>query len=132
MGIALNVWITLDSIDLLISLPVHEHISFHLFSVSFQFCQQCFMGFPGSQMVKNLPAMRRPRRCGFCPWVQRSPGEGNGHPLQYSYLENSWTKEPGGLQSMGHKESDTTERLTHCSVLQFSVYQCFPSMVIPT
>ena len=23
------------------------------------------------------------------------------------------TEEPGGLQSMGHKESDTTERLTH-------------------
>ena len=22
-----------------------------------------------------------------------------------------WTKEPGGLQSMGHEESDTTERL---------------------
>ena len=22
-----------------------------------------------------------------------------------------WTEEPGGLQSMGHKESDTTERL---------------------
>ena len=28
-----------------------------------------------------------------------------------------WTKEPGGLQSMGRKESDMTERLTHCSVL---------------
>ena len=24
-----------------------------------------------------------------------------------------WTEEPGGLQSMGHKESDTTEGLTH-------------------
>ena len=23
-----------------------------------------------------------------------------------------WTEEPGGLQSMGHKESDMTERLT--------------------
>ena len=23
-----------------------------------------------------------------------------------------WTEEPGGLQSRGHKESDTTERLT--------------------
>ena len=23
-----------------------------------------------------------------------------------------WTEEPGGLQSMGHKESDTTEQLT--------------------
>ena len=31
----------------------------------------------------------------------RSPGEGNGYPLQYSGLENSRTEEPGGLQSMG-------------------------------
>ena len=30
----------------------------------------------------------------------RSPGEGNSSPLQYSCLENSWTKEPGRLQSM--------------------------------
>ena len=30
----------------------------------------------------------------------RSPGEGNGYPFQYSCLENPWTEEPGGLQSM--------------------------------
>ena len=29
------------------------------------------------------------RRQGFNPWVGRSPGEGNGNPLQYSCLENS-------------------------------------------
>ena len=29
------------------------------------------------------------RRCGFNPWVRRSPGEGNGNPLQYSCLGNS-------------------------------------------
>ena len=28
-------------------------------------------------------------------------GEGNGTPLQYCCLENPWTEEPGGLQSMG-------------------------------
>ena len=27
--------------------------------------------------------------------------EDNGTPLQYSCLENPWTEEPGGLQSMG-------------------------------
>ena len=26
--------------------------------------------------------------------------------------EIPWTEEPGGLQSMGHKESDRTEKLT--------------------
>jgi len=27
-----------------------------------------------------------------------------------------WTEEPGGLQSMGHKESDTTEQLLFTSL----------------
>ena len=43
----------------------------------------------------------------------RYPGEGNGYPLQYSCLENFmdrgawWVTVQGG-----HKESNTTERLT--------------------
>jgi len=35
------------------------------------------------------------------PGSGRSPGEGNGNPLQYSCLENSIDREPGGLQSIG-------------------------------
>ena len=38
---------------------------------------------------------------GSIPGSGRSPGEVNGYPLQYSCLENSWTQEPGRLQSMG-------------------------------
>ena len=38
---------------------------------------------------------------GLIPGLGRSPGEGNGYPLQYSCLEYPWTEEPGGLQSMG-------------------------------
>ena len=38
---------------------------------------------------------------GSIPELERSPGKGNGNPLQYSCLENPWTEEPGGLQSMG-------------------------------
>ena len=37
---------------------------------------------------------------GSIPRSGRSPREGNGNALQYSYLENPWTEEPGGLQSM--------------------------------
>ena len=33
---------------------------------------------------------RRHKRHGFDPWVGRSPGEGNGNPLQYSCLENPY------------------------------------------
>ena len=28
------------------------------------------------------------RRHGFNPWVRKIPGEGNGNPLQYSFLGN--------------------------------------------
>ena len=38
---------------------------------------------------------------GSIPGSGRSPGEGNGNPLQYSCLENPWTKKPGRLQAMG-------------------------------
>ena len=36
-------------------------------------------------------------------------GEGDGSPLHYSCLENPRDGKPGGLQSMGSLESDTTE-----------------------
>ena len=32
---------------------------------------------------------RRRKRLGFEPWIWKSPGGGNGNPLQYSRLENS-------------------------------------------
>ena len=38
---------------------------------------------------KNLPANSRDvRDTGLIPGSRRSPGRGNGNPLQYSYLEN--------------------------------------------
>ena len=41
-------------------------------------------------MVKNLPANGGDARdTGLIPELGRSPGEGNGNPLQYSSLENS-------------------------------------------
>ena len=41
-----------------------------------------------AQMVKNLPMMQ-----GFDPGSGRSPGGGNGNPLQYSCLENPMDRE---------------------------------------
>ena len=46
-------------------------------------------------MVKNPPA----GDTGWIPGLGRSPGEGNGNPLQYSCLKIPWTEEPGGLYS---------------------------------
>ena len=42
------------------------------------------MGFPGGSVVKYLSA--NARDAGPIPGLGRSPGEGNGSPLQYSCL----------------------------------------------
>ena len=45
------------------------------------------MGFPGSAVAKNPPA--NAGDAGSIPRSGRFPGEGNGNPLQYSFLGNS-------------------------------------------
>ena len=48
------------------------------------------MGFPGGTVVKNPPANARDKRdIVLIPGSGRSPGVGNGNPLQYSCLEDS-------------------------------------------
>ena len=50
---------------------------------------------------------------GSIPELRRSPGGGNGNPLQYSCLENPQGQSSlVGYSSQGHKELDTTERLS--------------------
>ena len=44
------------------------------------------MGFPGDSVVKNPPADAGDERS--IPGSGRSPGEGNGNPLQRSWLGN--------------------------------------------
>ena len=56
-------------------------------------------GFPGSSVVKNLPA--RAGDAVSIPGSGRSPGVGNGNPLQYSCLRNTTAEEPGWLQFRG-------------------------------
>ena len=52
-------------------------------------------------MVKNLPDRRIIGDVGSIPGLGRSPGEGNGSPLQYSFLGNSLDRESCRLQSIG-------------------------------
>ena len=68
------------------------------------------MGFPGGSDSKASACnVGDP---GSIPGSGRSPGEGNGNPLQYSCLENPIERSTVGSYSpWGHKESDTTERL---------------------
>ena len=49
---------------------------------------------------------------GSSPGSGRSPGEGNGNPLQYSCLEKSYGQRSlVSYSPWGHKELDTTEQL---------------------
>ena len=70
------------------------------------------LGFPGGTSDKESSCQcRRCRRCGFDPWVGRSPGEGNGNPLQYSCWDNSMDRGAWqGYSPWGCKGSDMTER----------------------
>ena len=63
-------------------------------------------------MVKNPPANPGDTRdAGSTPGSGRSPGEGNGNSSILAW-KIPWAEESGGLQSMGLKESETTERLS--------------------
>ena len=46
------------------------------------------------------------------PGFERSPGEGNSNPLQYSWLEIPWTEEPGELQSTEGRSQARLKRLS--------------------
>ena len=61
-------------------------------------------GFPGGREVKNPPA--NAGDAVLIPGSGRSPGEGNGNPLQYPCQEMPWTEEPGGRQSMESQRVD--------------------------
>ena len=64
----------------------------------------CF-GFPGSSVVKNLPAQAGDP--GLIPGLRRSSGGGNGNPLQCSCLENPTDREAWWAPVYGvMKESD--------------------------
>ena len=70
-----------------------------------------YSGFPGGSDGKESAC--NVGDLGSIPGSERSPGGGNGNPLQYSCLENSmgtgawWATVLGG-----HKELDRIERLT--------------------
>ena len=80
------------------------------------FCDKFFgvlpskWGFPDGSMVNNQPA--NVADVGSIPGLGRSPGEGNGNPLQYSCLGNPMDR--GAWRAIVHgvsKESDVTYQL---------------------
>ena len=96
---------------------VPEELQFHL-----QISLNNYSSHP-SKVVKNTPANAGDVRDeGSVPGSGRSPEGGHGSPLQYSCLENPWTEESGGLQSMGlhrvrHDWSNLVHSYTHTVIV---------------
>ena len=69
------------------------------------------MGFPGGSVGKESAC--NVGDLGLIPGLGRSPGEGNGNPLQYSCLENSMDRRAWRVTVHRVTESDMIEQLTH-------------------
>ena len=96
------------------------------------------MGFPGGTVVRNQPVNARDEGdTSLILGSGRSPGLGDGNPLQCSCLENSmdrgdwWAPVP-----LGCKESDMTEHACPhsdwCDVMLIVVLMCLPLIISAT
>ena len=71
-------------------------------------------GFPGGGVVKNLPANAGDtRNAGSIPGSGRSPGVGNGNPLQYPCQENPMAR--GAWWAIVHGATKSWTRLSTCT-----------------
>ena len=86
-------------------------------------------GFLGGSVVKNMSVMQE----------TRVPSQGGEDPLEESMATHSstlawripWTEEPGGLQSIGRKESDTTEASEHAHMHPYHQPGGYPRLFLP-
>ena len=74
---------------------IHLQITCHIFNSLFS----TFGGFPDGSMIKNAPANAR-KDPSSIPGSGRSPGGGNGNPLQYSCLKYSKDRGAKGMQKV--------------------------------
>ena len=80
------------------------------------------MGFPGDSVIKTPPA--NAGDMGSTPGSGRSPGEGNGHPLQHSCLGNPM--DGGAWWAIIHgvtKELDTIQQQNNAKAGDFTLSQ---------
>ena len=77
-------------------------------------------GFPGSSVSKKFTCSAGDQ--GLIPVSVRTPGKGNGNPLQHSCLGNPMDR--GALTtSMGHKELDTTDTCMHLFHIYINMFR---------
>ena len=70
-----------------------------------------------AQRVKNLPAIQKTESQVRSLGRGDPPEEGMATHSSVLAWRIPWTEEPGGLHSMGHNESDTTEAIEHMHML---------------
>ena len=101
----------------LIKSQLDSYSSISVMGGYFVFCAltPTLMCFPSGTVVKNPPAnVGDPRDVGSIPESGRSPGVGNGNPLQYSVdREFHGQRSLAGYSPWGHKESDMTQLSFH-------------------
>ena len=100
-----------------------SEISFHPFHIelspvtAFPHSVQCNIGFSSGSVVKNPPASTVDAGdLGSIPGSGKSPGEGNGYPLQYSCLENSMDR--GGWRATVHGVAKSQTWLSNWARMQ--------------
>ena len=86
------------------------------------------MGFHDGSVVKNPPGNAGDARdASLVPASGRSPGVGNGYPLQYSCLENSMDRGAWRALVPGVAKSDMTEQAcahTHTHKTSYIIQFC--------
>ena len=96
---------------------IHVKILFAFFLLIYLLLQRSQLrtqGFPDGSAVENPPA--NAGDAGLIPGSGRSPGEGNGNPLQYSCLENPmgrgvWRATVPGVSRSQTRHSNSSNRL---------------------
>ena len=91
-----------------------EHVNLYLIF-------QCILGLPWWLSSKESACQCDKRDVGLIPRSGRSPGEGNGNPLQYSCLGNSMDR--GALWATVHgvAKCDITEYTAHIMYFMFEI-----------
>ena len=74
------------------------------------------MGFPGGSEVTDPPAVQEMQKTRVRSLGHEDPPE-EGMAIHFSIFawRSPWTEEPGRLQFISRKESDTTEATEHAS-----------------
>ena len=81
----------------------------HIINLAYLYGKKC-LGFPGGSDGEESAC--NAGDLSSIPGLGRSPGEGNGNPLQYSCLENSTDRGTYWASLWGCKGLDTTEQLS--------------------